>query len=125
MLRGVSELEHVNKHSLNHCTERHMHAVLGGNWVGWEKLGSGMQSYSFIDKKFLQSLRMCLCHLDIFLRVLWFDLLVCVNMIVFPPPIFTKCKKMCRTCTKIVFSHVSYCQQELKQLQKAGPLVVV
>lgn len=49
-----------------------MHAVLGGNWVGWEKLNSGMQSYFFINKKFLQSLRMCLCDLDIFLHVLWF-----------------------------------------------------
>lgn len=30
VLRGVSELEHVNKHSLNHCIERHTHAYCTG-----------------------------------------------------------------------------------------------
>lgn len=35
LLRGVSELEHVNKHSLDHCIERHTHArCTGSNGVG-------------------------------------------------------------------------------------------
>ena len=35
VLRGVSELKHVNKHSLDHCIERHTHArCTGGNRAG-------------------------------------------------------------------------------------------
>ena len=56
MLRGVSELEHVNKHSLDHCIERHTRArCTGGNsrgGVGWGELRAGIDRMYFLKASF-------------------------------------------------------------------------
>lgn len=52
VLRGVSELEHVNKHNLNHCIERHTRAPCTGiNSLLWGgQLRAGNDLLYFRDK---------------------------------------------------------------------------